>query len=102
LRDAALVIVFFNLLCAAPPAYLCVPSFPSLHLSALGLTQSSSTWGPKLGLRQMCQARYSFGYYPVLVPTVLNIIGMLGFCILNCILGGQTLSAVSGGGLSWT
>jgi purine-cytosine permease-like protein len=50
----------------------------------------------------MCQARYSFGYYPVLVPTVLNIIGMLGFCILNCILGGQTLSAVSGGGLSWT
>ena len=27
---------------------------------------------------------------------------MCGFSILNSILGGQTLSAVSGGGLSWT
>ncbi|OBZ77700.1 Purine-cytosine permease fcyB [Grifola frondosa] len=43
LRDTCLVILFFNLLCSALPAYL-------------------TTWGPKLGLRQMCQARYSFGY----------------------------------------
>lgn len=27
---------------------------------------------------------------------------MFGFCILNSILGGQTLSAVAGGNLSWT
>jgi purine-cytosine permease-like protein len=33
---------------------------------------------------------------------MLNIIGMMGFSILNCILGGQTLAAVSNGSLSWT
>ncbi|QRW27219.1 STE/STE11 kinase [Rhizoctonia solani] len=42
-RQAAGVIVGFNLLSALPPAYF-------------------STFGPKLGLRQMVQARYSFGY----------------------------------------
>ncbi|KAI0089670.1 NCS cytosine-purine permease [Irpex rosettiformis] len=83
LRDSCLVILFFNLLCSAVPAYL-------------------STWGPKLGLRQMCQARYSFGYFGVIIPCILNLIGMCGFCILNGILGGQTLSSVSDGNLSWS
>ncbi|KAK0473780.1 permease for cytosine/purines, uracil, thiamine, allantoin-domain-containing protein [Armillaria novae-zelandiae] len=82
-RDSCLVILFFNLLCALPPAYL-------------------TTWGPQLGLRQMVQARYSFGYFGVIVPCILNLIGMCGFCILNCILGGQTLSSVADGNLSWT
>lgn len=68
----------------------------------------------------MCQARFSFGYvlaailptsdlidlarsyYGVILPSVLNLIGMCGFSVLNCILGGQTLAAVSGGSLSWT
>ncbi|KAI0827043.1 cytosine-purine permease [Trametes gibbosa] len=82
LRDSCLVILFFNLLCSTLPAYF-------------------STWGPKLGLRQMCQARYSFGYFGVIIPSVFNLCSMMGFCILNCILGGQTLSSVSGGHLSW-
>ena len=76
-----------------------------------------TTWGPKLGLRQMCQARYSFGlvqiidllaqayvsfsYYGAIVPSVLNCLSMLGFMVLNCILGGQTLSSVSDGRLNW-
>jgi purine-cytosine permease-like protein len=42
LRDCALVIVFFALLTACAPAFLC-------------------TFGSKLGLRQMIVARYSFG-----------------------------------------
>jgi cytosine/uracil/thiamine/allantoin permease len=42
LRDSCLVILFFNILCAIPPSYF-------------------TTWGPKLGLRQMVQARYTFG-----------------------------------------
>jgi purine-cytosine permease-like protein len=42
LRDASLVILFFSMLCTIPPAYL-------------------STLGPKTGLRQMIQARFSFG-----------------------------------------
>ncbi|KAF7344544.1 NCS cytosine-purine permease [Mycena sanguinolenta] len=81
LRDSCLIILFFNLLCCLPPGYL-------------------STWGPKLGLRQMVQARYSFGYFGVIVPVVLNLMNMVGFCILSCILGGQTLAAVADGNLS--
>ncbi|KAJ7741441.1 permease for cytosine/purines, uracil, thiamine, allantoin-domain-containing protein [Mycena maculata] len=83
LRDSSLIILFFNLLCCLPPGYL-------------------STWGPKLGLRQMVQARYSFGYFGVIAPVLLNLIGMVGFCILDCILGGQTLAAVADGNLSWS
>ena len=36
------------------------------------------------------------------MPCILGLATMTGFMILNCILGGQTLSAVSGGDLSWT
>ncbi|KAI0289689.1 NCS cytosine-purine permease [Multifurca ochricompacta] len=81
LRDACLTILFFNLLCAAPPAYF-------------------STWGPKLGLRQMCASRYTFGYYGVMVPSLLSLVSGIGFCILNSILGGQALASV--GNISWT
>ncbi|KAF9459715.1 NCS cytosine-purine permease [Collybia nuda] len=83
LRDTCLVILFFNMLCCALPSYL-------------------TTWGPKLGMRQMIIARYAFGYYGVIVPCILNLIVMCGFSVLNCILGGQTLSSVSNGNLSWT
>ncbi|KAJ8094729.1 hypothetical protein PM082_010735 [Marasmius tenuissimus] len=82
-KTSCLVITFFTLLCSVPPAYL-------------------ATWGPKLGLRQMVQARYSFGYYGVTIPCILNLVVMLGFCILNCILGGQTLASVANGHLSFT
>ncbi|TFY67151.1 hypothetical protein EVG20_g4038 [Dentipellis fragilis] len=83
LRDSCLVILFFNLLCSIPPAYL-------------------ATWGPKIGMRQMCLSRYTFGYYGVMIPSLLALMGGCGFCILNSILGGQTLSSVSDGHLSWT
>ncbi|KAF8908581.1 NCS cytosine-purine permease [Gymnopilus junonius] len=83
LRTSCLTILFFNLLCCFPPAYL-------------------STWGPKLGMRQMIISRYSFGYYGVIVPCIFNLIGMIGFSILNCILGGQALASVSSDNLSWT
>jgi purine-cytosine permease-like protein len=42
LRDSALVILFFTLLVSLLPAYL-------------------GTLGPKTGMRQMIQARFSFG-----------------------------------------
>lgn len=53
-----------------------------------------STFGPKLGMRQMVQSRYSWGYFPACLACLLNCIGMIGFMVLNSILGGQTLSAV--------
>ena len=32
---------------------------------------------------------------------ILNLIGMIGFSILNCIVGGQALASVANGNLSW-
>lgn len=53
-----------------------------------------STFGPQLGMRQMVQSRYSWGYFPACLACLLNATGMIGYTILNTILGGQTLSAV--------
>lgn len=119
LRDSCLLILFINIICCIPPAYMCVLPFRISY--KLSQFDCSSTWGPKLGLRQMCQARYSFGwvhflwysgspltttytfsYYGVIFPSIFNLVTMCGFMILNCILGGQTFAAVSDGNLSWT
>ncbi|KIK95841.1 hypothetical protein PAXRUDRAFT_139812 [Paxillus rubicundulus Ve08.2h10] len=83
LRDSCLVILFFNIIGCALPAYL-------------------NTWGPRTGMRQMIQSRYSFGYFGVILPAVLNLIGLCGFNILNCILGGQALSSVTNNNMTWT
>ncbi|KAH6638535.1 permease for cytosine/purines, uracil, thiamine, allantoin-domain-containing protein [Truncatella angustata] len=80
-RDCALVIMFFSLLTAAFPAYLGI-------------------LGPQTGLRQMIQARYSFGRYLVSIPVILNLATLTGFCVIICVVGGQCLSAVTGGILS--
>ncbi|KAI0381203.1 permease for cytosine/purines, uracil, thiamine, allantoin-domain-containing protein [Hypomontagnella monticulosa] len=81
LRDCSLVILFFCLLTAAIPAYLGI-------------------LGPKTGLRQMIQARFSFGRYLVSVPVILNLATLTGFCVITCVIGGQCLSAVAGGSLT--
>jgi purine-cytosine permease-like protein len=55
----------------------------------------------------MIVSRYSFGFYGSIIPSLLNLVTFMGFLILNLILGGETLAAVSGyqaghgGGLSW-
>jgi len=38
----------------------------------------------------------------VAIPNIFNLASFMGFTLLNCILGGQTLSSVSGGHLSWS
>ncbi|KAL5598748.1 hypothetical protein BROUX41_003916 [Berkeleyomyces rouxiae] len=81
LRDSSLVILFFTLLTTIVVAFL-------------------STLGPKTGMRQMIQARYSFGRYLVCVPVLLNLATLTGFCIIMTVIGGQCLSAVSRGSLS--
>ncbi|PHH92509.1 hypothetical protein CDD83_7146 [Cordyceps sp. RAO-2017] len=81
LRDSALVILFFGLLSTLAPAFLAV-------------------LGPKTGMRQMIQARYSFGRYFVTVPVLLNLATLTGFTVIICVVGGQCLSAVSEGSLS--
>ena len=45
-------------------------------------------------------ARYFMGYWPSKIPCFLNIVLMIGYCTIDCIIGGQVLSAVSGGSMS--
>ncbi|KAJ7056205.1 permease for cytosine/purines, uracil, thiamine, allantoin-domain-containing protein [Mycena amicta] len=55
----------------------------------------SAIFGPKLGTRAMVQARYSWGIYAVVLPSFLNVLSMVGYLILNLIIGGQMLATVS-------
>ncbi|KIP09966.1 hypothetical protein PHLGIDRAFT_289936 [Phlebiopsis gigantea 11061_1 CR5-6] len=54
-----------------------------------------ATFGPKLGTRAMVHSRFSWGYYGAIIPSILNVLTMQGYLIINCIIGGQTLGAVS-------
>ncbi|GJN86922.1 hypothetical protein PLIIFM63780_010504 [Purpureocillium lilacinum] len=81
LRDSSLVILFFSLLSTLAPGALAV-------------------LGPKTGMRQMIQARYSFGRYIVSIPVLLNLATLTGFTVIICVVGGQCLAAVSEGDLT--
>ncbi|KAL4863010.1 hypothetical protein BDV12DRAFT_178012 [Aspergillus spectabilis] len=83
LRDASLVILFFNMICTIPPAYF-------------------STFGSRTGLRQMLHARFTFGYYIVSLIVLLNLCTIAGFGVISSVLGGSTLAAVSGGSIDDT
>lgn len=48
----------------------------------------------------MVVLRFFFGWWPAKLPTLLNIVLMVGYCTIDGILGGQILSAVSGGSMS--
>ncbi|KAI3622930.1 hypothetical protein CBS14141_004263 [Malassezia furfur] len=76
LRSSMYTIVGFIVPCSLFPAYFI-------------------TFGPKLGMRQMVQCRYSFGYFGASLVSLLNAVTMCGYVILNAILGGETLQAVS-------
>jgi purine-cytosine permease-like protein len=54
-----------------------------------------AVFGPKLGTRAMVQARFSWGYFGAAIPSVLNVVSLQGFLILNSIIGGQILASVS-------
>ncbi|KAF2688975.1 hypothetical protein K458DRAFT_440425 [Lentithecium fluviatile CBS 122367] len=78
LRDSALIILFFTVFSTVPVAYMC-------------------TWGPKTGMRQLVQARFSFGKYFVSLLVLLNLATLTGFCVVDSVIGGQALSAVMDG-----
>jgi NCS1 nucleoside transporter family len=78
LRDAALVILFFTLISTIPVAYMCA-------------------WGPKTGMRQLVQARFSFGKYFVSLLILLNMATLTGFCVVDANIGGMALAAVMDG-----
>ncbi|KAK5800652.1 hypothetical protein VI817_002864 [Penicillium citrinum] len=59
-----------------------------------------ATWGPISGIRTMAFGRYSMGWWPSKIIVLLNLIQMIGYCLIDCVVGGQILSAVSPGGMS--
>lgn len=83
LRDTSLLLLFFSLLMCIPPAYIL-------------------TISPQTGMRQMIQARYSFGMYPNIIIALLNMMTLCGYNIICLVTAGQTLAAVSGDTISQT
>ncbi|KAL6820089.1 permease for cytosine/purines, uracil, thiamine, allantoin domain-containing protein [Trichoderma sp. SZMC 28015] len=68
-------------------------------LGAMGVAYIS-TFGPVSGNRTMVLARYFMGYWPSKICTILNIVIMLGYGMIDCLVGGQILSAVADGHLT--
>ncbi|SCZ88097.1 BZ3500_MvSof-1268-A1-R1_Chr2-1g04187 [Microbotryum saponariae] len=81
MKNSFLVIVFFNIFSCAVPSYFAV-------------------FGPRLGMRQMAVARYSYGWLGATVPAAFNLISFIGFNALNALLGGQVLASVNPGTVS--
>jgi len=76
--DSIAIIVLFNLL-----GVLSVSFF--------------STLGPKLGLRQMTITRFSFGWFGASLMALFNVVACIGWSVVNVIVGGQLVQALSGG-----
>ena len=79
--DCVCITIFANALAAAGPAY-------------------TATFGAQSGLRSMVLGRYFMGYWPAKLACLLNIIMQTGWGIIGCIVAGQMISAVNGGGLT--
>jgi NCS1 nucleoside transporter family len=55
----------------------------------------TATFGPRSGNRTMIYARYAMGWWPSKIVVVLNIIVLLGYSLIDCVVAGQIISAVS-------
>ncbi|KAF2840893.1 purine-cytosine permease FCY21 [Patellaria atrata CBS 101060] len=60
----------------------------------------TATFGPRSGNRTMIFARYTMGWYPVKIVVLLNIIVLLGYALIDCVIAGQILSFVSTNNMS--
>lgn len=76
--DASLCAVSGTLLGCLPVAYI-------------------ATFGPRSGHRTLVFARYIMGYHPAKLIVVLNLIVLLGYAMIDAVVAGQILSAVSPG-----
>ena len=54
-----------------------------------------SMMGPRSGCRQMVSARFLFGWWFVKLVALVNIIGVTGWSVVNCVVGGQILASIS-------
>jgi NCS1 nucleoside transporter family len=81
--DSVAIIIVFNVLGVLPVAFF-------------------STLGPKLGLRQMTISRFSFGWIGGIIMALFNVGACIGWSVVNVIIGGQLVAALSGGVIpSW-
>ncbi|KAH9929065.1 permease for cytosine/purines, uracil, thiamine, allantoin-domain-containing protein [Epithele typhae] len=76
IRDSFYLILFVDLISCAFPSFFAI-------------------FGPKLGTRSMVAARFSWGYYGAVIPSILNVLSMQGYLVINTIVGGQTLAEAS-------
>ncbi|KAI1384264.1 putative vitamin B6 transporter [Hypoxylon trugodes] len=60
----------------------------------------TSTFGALSGNRTLVVARFTMGYWPAKLAALFNIVINLGYGLIDCIVSGQLLSAVSGGTMS--
>lgn len=74
--DSSLCAVFGAVLGSLPVAYI-------------------ATFGPRSGNRTMVFARYTMGWWPAKVLVILTLIILLGYSIIDAVVAGQILSAVS-------
>lgn len=65
------------------------------HTIGCGVAAYCSMMGPRSGCRQMVGARFLFGWWPVKFVSLVSIIGVLGWSIVNSVVGGQILTSVS-------
>ncbi|KAL8835837.1 MAG: hypothetical protein Q9170_003160 [Blastenia crenularia] len=65
--------------------------------SVIGATAVSyiATFGPVSGHRTLIFARYTFGWYPTKLIVVLELIVLIGYSLIDLVIAGQILSAVS-------
>ncbi|KAI5962235.1 TPN1 [Candida pseudojiufengensis] len=54
-----------------------------------------SLMGPRSGCRQMVSARFLFGWWFVKLVALVSIIGVMGWSVVNCLVGGQILASLS-------
>ncbi|ANB11520.1 Tpn1p [Sugiyamaella lignohabitans] len=73
----------------------CISSGVAGTVVGCAIAAYGATMGPRSGLRQMVGVRYQFGWWPAKFIALLNIVTLLGWSVVNCVFGGQILSAVS-------
>ncbi|KAG7666158.1 TPN1 [[Candida] subhashii] len=54
-----------------------------------------SLMGPRSGCRQMVGARFLFGWWSVKLVALVSIIGVMGWSVVNCVVGGQIIASLS-------
>lgn len=67
------------------------------HTFGCAIAAYCSLMGPRSGCRQMVGARFLFGWWFVKLVSLVSIIGVMGWSVVNCVVGGQILASVSDG-----